>query len=109
MILAETPSASLVGASLPTEDVAKRLQIVRELFGKKSVNTVLKRANSILNYFTWCRESHSFRSPIPFEGAINDEYLGFLRDAGLSASSVRPVWSLWAKGLVSFLDLNRRC
>ena len=109
MILAETPSASLVGASLTTEDVAKCMQIARELFGKKSVNTVLKRANSILNYFTWCRESHSFRSPIPFEGAINDEYLGFLRDAGLSASSVRPVWSLWAKGLVSFLDLNRRC
>ena len=47
MILAETPSASLVGASLTTEDVAKCMQIARELFGKKSVNTVLKRANSM--------------------------------------------------------------
>ena len=130
VILAETPSASLVGASLPTGDVAKCMQIVRELFGKKSVNTVLKRANSILNYFSWCRENHPFRPPIPFEGAIIDEYLRFLRDAGkpvsvlrgfseavnfclyvvgLGASSDRPVWSPWAKGLVSFLDLNRRC
>ena len=78
VILAETPSASLVGASLPTGDVAKCMQIVRELFGKKSVNTVLKRANSILNYFSWCRENHPFRPPIPFEGAIIDEYLRFL-------------------------------
>ena len=118
VILAETPSAFLVGASLPTDDVEKCMQIVRELFGKKSVSTVLKRANSILNYFTWCRENHPFRSPIPFEGAIIDEYLRFLRDSGkpvsvlrgffeavnfclyvvgLSASSDRPVWSPWAK------------
>ena len=118
VILAETPSAFLVGASLPTDDVEKCMQIVRELFGKKSVSTVLKRANRILNYFIWCRENHSFRSPVPFEGAIIDEYLRFLRDSGkpvsvlrgfseavnfclcvvgLSASSDRPVWSPWAK------------
>ena len=127
VILAETPSASLVGASLPTEDVVKCMQIVRELFGKKSVNTlntVLKRANSILKYFAWCRENHPFRSPIPFEGAIVDEYAGkpvstlrgfseavnfCLYVVGISASSDRPVWSPWAKGLVSFLDLNRQC
>jgi len=128
VIIAETPSASLIGATLPLRDVQQSMAVVRELFGKKAVGTVLKRANDLLKFFTWCRETHPFRSPIPFEGAIVDEYLRHLRDTGkrvgalrgfaeainfslhvvgLSATLDRPVWSPWAKGLLSFMDLQR--
>ncbi|CAE7358825.1 unnamed protein product [Symbiodinium sp. CCMP2456] len=128
VIIAETPSASLIGATLPLRDVQQCMSVVRELFGKKAVGTVLKRANDLLKFFAWCRQTHPFRSPTPFEGAIVDEYLRHLRDTGkrvgalrgfaeainfsmhvvgLSATLDRPVWSPWAKGLLSFMDLQR--
>ena len=128
-IVTEDLSSSLIGASLPVGELVASLKMLRELFGKKSVETVSKRANALVLFFAWARKRRPFEAVIPFDGAMIDAYLQSLRDesapagrfhafteavnfavhvVGISVCESRCLWSPWSKGLVGLNDINRQ-
>ena len=60
---------------------------MRSVFGNRSVNTVLKRGNSMVRFITWFRGSHMSWNPFPLQPADIDAYMTFLFEQGAGASA----------------------
>ena len=129
VIISQNVSASLIGLDLQDKSMRESLELIRELFGKKSAATVLKRGYSLLKYMAWARSNLCLDSAFPFEGRLVDQYLSHLRRGNMPASALRSfqesvnfavhvvgigsdasrdLWSPWAKGVMSFMDLQRK-
>ncbi|OLP87885.1 hypothetical protein AK812_SmicGene30835, partial [Symbiodinium microadriaticum] len=131
-ILGENWASSLIGfkiSKLPAEEGVKR---IRELFGKKSVATVDRRANSLLGYISWGHKAHPGVDIFPLCTVCTwmlDEHLEWLQHnktkvsamhsfresinfchfvVGVEVSATcKSLWSPWAKGLLGMRDLER--
>ena len=128
-ILGENWASSLIGfkiSKLPAEEGVKR---IRELFGKKSVATVDRRANSLLGYISWGHKAHPGVDIFPLCTWMLDEHLEWLQHnktkisamhsfresinfchfvVGVEVSATcKSLWSPWAKGLLGMRDLER--
>ena len=127
-VILEKPSASLAGASLAGVPVSEAMVTLREIFGKRSPNTVLGRGNSLVKFVKWHRQTWRAGDPIPFASQDIDAYLKSLREDNRPASSfnsfleavqfamhvvgVQAVsrdgpFSPWAKGMVDMQSMNR--
>ena len=128
-VLGENWASSLIGfkiSKLPAEEGVKR---IRELFGKKSVATVDRRANSLLGYISWSHKAHPGTDVFPLCTWMLDEHLEWLQNnktkvsamhsfresinfchfvVGVEVSATcKSLWSPWAKGLLGMRDLAR--
>ena len=129
VIICQNKSCSLIGSDIHGKTLSDALILIRELFGKKSAATVLKRGYSLLKFMDWARKNLCLDSIFPFHGKLVDQYLAHLRGSGAPASALRSfqesvnfaiyvvgvqvdtsrdLWSPWARGVVSFMDLQRK-
>lgn len=71
-IIMEEPGSSGIGIMMSGEEPERSLQILRELFGNKSVNTVVKTGNALLRFFAWCTVTTHFHLRCRFiENTLN--------------------------------------
>ena len=129
VIICQNKSCSLIGSDIHDKPLPEALILIRELFGKKSAATVLKRGYSLIKFMDWARKNLCLDSVFPFQGKMIDQYLAHLRSSCAPASALRnfqesvnfaihvvgivwdtsrDLWSPWAKGVMSFMDLQRK-
>lgn len=127
-VILEKPSASLAGATMSGLPVIEAMETLREIFGKRSPNTVMVRGNALVKFVKWHRQTLREGDPIPFTTQDIDAYLRSLREANRPASSFNSFleavqfamhvvgiqavardgpFSPWAKGMVDLQSMNR--
>lgn len=127
-VILEKPSASLAGASLTGLPVSEAMDTLREIFGKRSPNTVMVRGNALVKFVKWHRQTLREGDPIPFTSQDIDAYLRSLKEdnrpsssfnsfleavqfamhvVGIQAVSRDGPFSPWAKGMVDLQSMNR--
>ena len=72
----------------------KGLHGLRTIFGNRSHNTVLKRANSIIRFIHWFTKSSFSISPFPLQTYDVERCLEFLQDQSASPSALSSLASL---------------
>ena len=86
-VILEKPSASLAGASLTGLPVSEAMDTLREIFGKRSPNTVMVRGNALVKFVKWHRQTLREGDPIPFTSQDIDAYLRSLKEDNRPSSS----------------------
>ena len=76
------------GYDIDTLVAQKGLPGLRAIFGNRSRNTVLKRANSIIRFIHWFTKSSFSISPFPLQTYDVEGYLEFLQDQSASPSAL---------------------
>eukprot|EP00435_Cladocopium_sp_Y103_P007410 s3328_g2.t1 len=63
------------------------VQSLREVFGSRSANTVLRRGNTMVRFMKWYRDSRFSLCPFPISEVDVEDYLGHLTKIKAGASS----------------------
>ena len=67
VVVTECPSASLIGDRVSRMSTTEAAETLRELFGRKSAATVLKRGSALVAFIAWCRKFFRDEEPMPSE------------------------------------------
>ncbi|CAE7209889.1 unnamed protein product [Symbiodinium sp. CCMP2592] len=138
VILTECPGSSYIGETVAIQKTDDAIETLRELFGRKSGSTVMKRGSALMGYLSWGRKECRGDDLFPFKSSHLDGYLKHLkrekRPAGaftsfqecvnfaihvvgiaVDESVIGPkqstVWSHWSKGIIGQAQLTKaqRC
>ncbi|CAE7038963.1 unnamed protein product [Symbiodinium sp. CCMP2592] len=134
VILTECPGSSYIGETVAIQKTDDAIETLRELFGRKSGSTVMKRGSALMGYLSWGRKECRGSDLFPFKSSHLDGYLKHLkrekRPAGaftsfqecvnfaihvvgiaVDESVIGPkqstVWSHWSKGLIGQAQLTK--
>ena len=88
LIFAQGRSGWPRGYDIDTLVAQKGLTGLRSIFGNRSHNTVLKRANSIIRFIHWFIKTSFSISPFPLQSFDVEGYLEFLQDQSASPSAL---------------------
>ncbi|CAE7301965.1 unnamed protein product [Symbiodinium sp. CCMP2592] len=134
VILTECPGSSYIGETVAIQKTDDAIETLRELFGRKSGSTVMKRGSALMGYLSWGRKECRADDLFPFKSAHLDGYLKHLksekRPAGAFTSfqecvnfaihvvgiavdetvlgpKQSTVWSHWSKGVIGQAQLTK--
>ena len=128
VVVTECPRTSLIGDRVSGMAATEATATLRELFGRKSAATVLKRGSALVAFIAWCRKTFREEEPVPFRTLHLEGYLRHLKaikrpasaftgfqeavnfaihvvgfSAALNARGQPPgggVWSPWCSGVI---------
>ncbi|CAE7034142.1 unnamed protein product [Symbiodinium sp. CCMP2592] len=134
VILTECPGSSYIGETVAIQKTDDAIETLRELFGRKSGSTDMKRGSALMGYLSWGRKECRGGDLLPFKSSHLDGYLKHLksekRPAGaftsfqecvnfaihvvgiaVDESVIGPkqstVWSHWSKGVIGQAQLTK--
>ena len=87
VVVTECPSASLIGDRVSRMSTTEAAETLRELFGRKSAATVLKRGSALVAFIAWCRKFFRDEEPMPFRTLHMEGYLRHLKKGNRPASA----------------------
>ena len=73
--MTECPATSLIGDRVSRMAATEAAETLRELFGRKSAATVLKRGSALVAFIAWCRKTFRDEEPMPFRTLHMEGYL----------------------------------
>ena len=82
------PQGCPSGITLDKDDMRSNLDKIRQFCGSRSSGTVLKRANSLLQYCKWHRQFFYQRDPFPLQTKDISEYIWERKQDGASFSTL---------------------
>ena len=85
-VMVSGPDSRPASIKFETEDMDHNLRQIRFLCGAKSPNTIMKRANSLLQFCMWHKGFFYKRSPIPFEQDAIADYVWEKHQDGMTYS-----------------------
>ena len=87
VVVTECPGTSLIGDRVSRMAATEAAETLRELFGRKSAATVLKRGSALVAFTAWCRKTFRDEEPMPFRTLHMEGYLRHLKTSKLPASA----------------------
>ena len=87
VVVTECPGTSLIGDRVSRMTATEAAGTLRELFGRKSAATVLKRGSALVAFIAWCRKTFRDEEPMPFRTLHMEGYLRHLKMSKRPASA----------------------
>ena len=87
VVVTECPRTSLIGDRVSGMAATEAAATLRELFGRKSAATVLKRGSALVAFIAWCRKTFCEEEPVPFRTLHLKGYLRHLKAIKRPASA----------------------
>ena len=78
VILTECPGSSHIGETAAVQNTEVAIETFRELFGRKSGNTGMKRGSALVEFLAWGQKKFRSEDVFPFKSAHLDAYLKHL-------------------------------